>query len=427
MFRIKYFFYLSVLSVLLISVGGYAEESILSPDEVNTMEKGAYNTEEEMSAELKGLYSQLEDLKQQLANSEQQKNSLNAQLEAYKQKEHALETKSSQLKELQNLANKPNLKPQFPDIDADNAYYSLNLGNLEAAQLKFISFLGKDPSQFPEYAKANADAMNRKERIADFNQKLQLDKDKADFFLGKIYLLQADYKNALTYLSVAYKSSNDYDIIIYSLLGVIESFEALGKNQEACLTIKSLQNAADTIKKSGINYEFPENFVVTLQAKQEHNNCEGSIYSKSSKQDVTNMNAKPADSKPLDVRKESIPATPSSANMPLNSPISNSTNVESASVGFKPVDSSSSNMVVDSSSSAKVNQSYNATSTVKEGYVNTSDLYPTAKRNVRTTLPGSEPVTDAEKEALKNQPKKPAPSLQAPKIPEDAYAQLDNH
>ncbi|UQY80583.1 Chromosome segregation ATPase [Candidatus Hepatincola sp. Av] len=423
MFRIKYFFYVSVLSIFLLSVG-QTQESVLSPDEVNAMEKGAYNTEEEMSAELKGLYSQLEDLKQQLANSEQQKNNLNDQLEAYKQKEHALETKNSQLKVLQKLANKPNFKPLLPDIDADNAYYSLNLGNLEAAQLKFLSFLAKDPTQFPEYAKANADALNKKERLADFNHKLQLDKDKADFFLGRIYLLQADYKNTLAYLSVSYKSSNDYDIIVYSLLGVMESFEALGKKQEACLTIKSLQNAADTIKKSNVNYEFPENFVVTLQAKQEHNNCEGATFSKSNKQDVNTLNSKPADKPAQDVRKESIPVIPSSANTPISN---NGNQVESSTIGFKPIDNNSNNLAVDSSSTASVHQGYKAASSVKEGYVNTSDLYPTANRNIRTTLPGSAPVTDAEKEALKNQPKKPAPNLQAPKIPEDAYAKLGNN
>lgn len=406
---------------------GQAQESVLSPDEVKVMEKGAYNTEEEMSVELKGLYSQLEDLKQQLANSEKQNSSLNAQLESYKQKEHALETKSSQLKDLQNLANKPNFKPQLPDIDQSNAYYSLNLGNLEAAQLKFLSFLAKDPTQFPEYSNANADTVNKKERVADFNQKLQLDKDKADFFLGKIYLLQADYKNALTYLSVAYKSSNDYDIIVYSLLGVIESFEALGKNQEACLTIKSLQNAVDTIKKSNVNYEFPENFAVTLQAKQEHDNCEGAIFSKSNQQDINTINSKPADSKPLDVNKDSIPATPSSANIPINPPVSNNGNNVESSAGFKPIDNNSSNLAINSSSTESVHEGFNTTtSTVQEGYVNTSDIYPTAKRNVRTTLPGSEPVTDAEKEALKNQPKKPAPNLQAPQIPEDAYDKLGN-
>ncbi len=267
-------FLFSWLSILL-SPMLFAEDVFLSKEIINNnmTQQKVLSVEEELVK----LHLEVEILKETLSKAEEKLKTTELDLENYKAKEKEHLLKTAKLNHYRDYI----ISDIFAkDVVADNeynfAYKSFILDNLVESKKNLTMFLAKDIKLAQNYIKrASTENKNisssieinplssdksleqQQEKMAideDFVLAYNQQRDKANYMLGAISILENNPKDAILYFVDAYNGSKDPNLIIYSLIGIAEGFMLLHKTSETCLTLSKVNNTISQIKEIEPSY-----------------------------------------------------------------------------------------------------------------------------------------------------------------------------
>ena len=233
----KFYFYVVFLLFIYMPMI-LAEDSILNTDQQEVVNNAIEVDQESVQEEIRKLSTDLDELKHQLSIKEDEKSKLKLELDSYKTNEAKVAERKNQIENFILLIEKdPFIIKEIVDQDYNDALQAIRLENIDIASKYLIVFLGKKNKYQADTNEQALTEQQQKDKEEEFKVNVQRMKDKANFLLGYINTINISYTDAIPYFASSYQQSEDQDLILLSLIGLMESFDHLNKEKEVCLTI----------------------------------------------------------------------------------------------------------------------------------------------------------------------------------------------